>query len=56
MRFTFDDLAVTLFFCGLVPLVGMWALLTLLPVFVGVAVWVLHVLGVLEEVVTCIYV
>lgn len=54
MHVTLDDLAATPFFCVLVPLVGMWALLTLLPMYVGVAVWVLHLLGGLQEVFSCI--
>jgi hypothetical protein len=44
--FTLDDLRATLFFCVLVPLVGMALLVALLPVYVGVVVWVLHLLGV----------
>jgi len=46
MRLTLDDLLVVLVCCVLVPLVGLWLALTLLPVYVGVAVWVLHLLGV----------
>ncbi len=46
MRWTLDDLAVVATYCVLVPLVGLWLALTLLPVYVGVAVWVLHLLGV----------
>ncbi len=42
MCFTFDDLAVTLVFCGVAPLLGLWLVLLLLPVYVTVAVWVIH--------------
>ena len=45
-RFTLDDLLVTVFYCVLVPLVGLAALLALLPVYIGVALWVLHLCGV----------
>jgi hypothetical protein len=45
MRVTCDDLAVTLFFCGVVPLIGLWLVLLLLPVYVNVAVWVLYLCG-----------
>ena len=44
--FTLDDLAVTLYFCVVVPLIGMALLVALLPVYIGVAVWVLHLCGV----------
>ncbi len=44
--FTLDDLRATLFFCVLVPLVGMALLVALLPVYIGVALWVLHLCGV----------
>jgi len=43
--FTLDDLLATLFFCVLVPLVGLWLVLLLLPVYIGVALWVLHLCG-----------
>jgi len=46
MRVTLDDLLVVLVYCVLVPLVGLWLALTLLPVYVGVAVWVLRLCGV----------
>jgi len=46
MRITRDDVAVVLFYCVLVPLVSMGVFLLLLPVYVGVVVWVLHLLGV----------
>jgi hypothetical protein len=46
MCVTRDDVAVTLFFCGVVPLVSMGVFLLLLPVYVGVVVWVLHLRGV----------
>ncbi len=45
MRCTLDDLAVTLFFCGVVPLMGLWLVLLFLPVYVNVAVWVLYLCG-----------
>jgi len=46
-RFTRDDLRATLFFCVLVPLVGLWLVLLLLPVYITVAAWLLHLCGVL---------
>jgi len=46
MRVTLDDLLATLFFCVVVPLIAMALVLALLPVYVGVAVWVIHLLGV----------
>ncbi len=46
MRVTLDDVAVTLFLCVVVPLIGLWIALTLLPVYVGVVVWVLYLCGV----------
>ncbi len=54
MRVTLDDLAVILFFCVLVPLVGLWLFVMLLPVYVSVAVWVIHLLGGATEVFSCI--
>ncbi len=42
---TADDLMVTLFFCVLVPLVGLALVLALAPAYVSVAVWVLHLCG-----------
>jgi len=44
---TTDDLLVTVFYCVLVPLVGLAALLALLPMYITVAVWVAHVSGAL---------
>ncbi len=45
--FTLDDLRATLFFCVLVPLIGMALLVALLPVYITVAAWVLHLCGAL---------
>ncbi len=45
MRITRDDVAVVLFYCGVVPLLGLWLVLLLLPVYVNVAVWVLYLCG-----------
>ncbi len=45
MRVTRDDVAVVLFYCVLVPLVSMGVFLLLLPVYVNVAAWVLHLCG-----------
>ncbi len=45
MRITRDDVAVVLCYCVLVPLVSMGVFLLLLPVYVHVAVWVLHLCG-----------
>ncbi len=42
---TADDMAATLFFCVLVPLVGLAVLLALLPVYLDIAAWVLHLCG-----------
>jgi hypothetical protein len=42
---TTDDLLVTVFYCVLVPLVGLAALLALLPMYSDVAAWVLHLCG-----------
>ena len=46
MRVTLDDLLATLFFCVVVPLIGMALVLALLPVYITVALWVLHLCGV----------
>ena len=54
MRVTLDDVAVTLFLCVVVPLVSMGVFLLLLPGYVGVVVWVLHLLGGVTEVFSCI--
>ncbi len=42
---TADDLTVTLFFCALVPLVGLALFLALVPAYVSAAVWVLRLCG-----------
>ncbi len=46
MRVTLDDVAVVAVYCVLVPLVSVWLALALLPVYIGVALWVLHLCGV----------
>jgi len=46
MRVTLDDLLATLFFCVVVPLIAMALVFALLPVYIGVALWVLHLCGV----------
>jgi len=45
--FTLDDLAVTLYFCVVVPLIGLALVLALLPMYSDVAAWVLRLCGVL---------
>ena len=45
MCVTRDDVAVILFFCALVPLVGLAMFLALFPVYVNAAVWVCHLCG-----------
>jgi hypothetical protein len=47
MRVTLDDLAVVLFYCVVVPLIALALLVALLPVYITVAAWVLHLCGVL---------
>ncbi len=47
MRVTLDDLLATLFFCVVVPLIALALLVALLPVYITVAAWVLHLCGVL---------